>query len=212
MFYIRDVFGIACILRGKTPSEFMQTDSELLVKIRAGDIRSFERVFQLYAENLVRYATTLVKNSDDAEDIVQQLFVALWDKKGIPDVSGSLKGYLYRSVYNSSLNKLKQLKVRESYATDMTYISDGQSAAADEHVEHKETAKRIEAAIEELPEQCKLIFKMSRIEQLKYQEIADQLGLSVKTVEAQMGKALKHMRTRLKDYLPAFILYLLFNN
>ncbi|MES2779705.1 MAG: RNA polymerase sigma-70 factor [Bacteroidota bacterium] len=189
-----------------------QTDSELILNIRAGDIRSFERVFNLYAEQLVRYATTIVKDNDDAEDIVQQLFVALWDKKGIPDVNGSLKSYLYRSVYNSSLNKLKQVKVRESYASDMTYVSDGFTASASESVEHKETVKRVDAAIEELPEQCKLIFKMSRIEQLKYQEIADQLGLSVKTVEAQMGKALKHMRTRLKDYLPALVIYILFNN
>ncbi|MES2559091.1 MAG: RNA polymerase sigma-70 factor [Bacteroidota bacterium] len=189
-----------------------QTDSELILNIRAGDIRSFERMFNLYAENLVRYATTIVKNSDDAEDIVQQLFVTLWDKKGIPDAGGSLKSYLYRSVYNSSLNKLKQVKVRESYAADSNYVSDGHAASANEVLEHKETAHRIEAAIEELPEQCRLIFRMSRIEQLRYQEIADQLGLSVKTVEAQMGKALKHMRVRLKDYVPAIIIYLLFNN
>lgn len=189
-----------------------QTDAELILKIRAGDIRSFERVFYLYAENLVRYATTIVKNSDDAEDIVQQLFVAIWDKKGIPNVTGSLKSYLYRSVYNSSLNKLKQVKVRESYAADSNYVSSGLAAAASETLEHKETSKRIEEAVEELPEQCKLIFKMSRFEQLKYQEIADQLGLSVKTVEAQMGKALKHMRHRLKDYLPAILIYVLFNN
>jgi RNA polymerase sigma-70 factor, ECF subfamily len=199
-------------LRAKTPPVQPQTDAELILKIRAGDVRSFERVFNLYAENLVRYAATIVKNSDDAEDIVQQLFVAIWDKKGIPDVTGSLKSYLYRSVYNSSLNKLKQVKVRESYAADTTYVSSGLTAAASNTLEHKETAKRIEAAIEELPEQCKLIFKMSRLEQLKYQEIADQLGLSVKTVEAQMGKALKHMRMRLKDYLPTIIIYLLFNN
>lgn len=206
------VFQIACILRAKTPPVQPQTDAELILKIRAGDVRSFERVFNLYAENLVRYAATIVKNTDDAEDIVQQLFVAIWDKKGIPDVTGSLKSYLYRSVYNSSLNKLKQVKVRESYAADSNYVSSEHAAAANHALEHKETAKRIEAAIEELPEQCKLIFRMSRLEQLKYQEIADQLGLSVKTVEAQMGKALKHMRVRLKDYLPTIIIYLLFNN
>lgn len=154
----------------------------------------------------------MVGNTDDAEDIVQQLFVTLWDKKGIPDVNGSLKSYLYTSVYNSSLNKLKQLKVRDSYASEMAVISEGLTAAANEAFEQKETAKRIDMAIAKLPEQCKLIFKMSRIQQLKYQEIADHLGLSVKTVEAQMGKALKHMRTELKDYLPAVLLYILFNN
>lgn len=190
----------------------MQTNAEIEQSSSNGDIRSFERMYNRYAENLVRYAITIVKNRDDAEDIVQQLFVTLWNKKNIPDTDDAIKGYLYRSVYNSCLNKLKQLKVRESYAVDSTYLSSGLTAAVNEIYEHKETAKRIENAIEELPEQCKIIFKKSRMEQLKYQEIADQLGLSVKTIEAQMGKALKHMRLRLKDYLPAFIIYLLFNN
>jgi RNA polymerase sigma-70 factor (family 1) len=190
----------------------LQPDAELIQKIREGDIRSFERVFNLYAKDLVRYANTIVKNGDDAEDIVQQLFVVLWNKKGTTNITGSLKSYLYRSVYNSSLNKLKQVKVRESYVVDSRYVSSGLTAAVNEAMEHKETAARIEAAIEALPDQCKLIFSMSRIEQLKYQEIADKLGLSVKTVETQMGKALRHMRLHLKDYLPACIIYLLINN
>jgi RNA polymerase sigma-70 factor (family 1) len=185
------------------------TDNQLIENIRKGDTRSFEQVFNLYAENLVRYAATIVKDADDAEDIVQQLFVSIWDKKGIPDVNTSLKSYLYKSVYNTSLNKLKQAKVKEQYATHITYVSDGLTSGANAMVEQKETAAIIEQAINELPEQCRLIFRMSRMEQLKYQEIADQLGLSVKTVENQMGKALKHMRERLKDYIMILIVYYL---
>jgi RNA polymerase sigma-70 factor (family 1) len=185
------------------------TDNQLIDNIRKGDTRSFEQVFNLYAENLVRYAATIVKDVDDAEDIVQQLFVSIWDKKGIPDVNTSLKSYLYKSVYNTSLNKLKQAKVKESYATHITYVSDGLTSGANAMMEQKETAARIEQAINELPEQCKLIFRMSRVEQLKYLEIADKLGLSVKTVENQMGKALKHMRERLKDYIMILIVYYL---
>jgi RNA polymerase sigma-70 factor (family 1) len=185
------------------------TDNQLIENIRKGDIRSFERVFTLYAENLVRYAATIVKDTDDAEDIVQQLFVSIWEKKGIPDVNISIKNYLYKSVYNTSLNKLKQLKVKEEYATHITYVSDGLTAGASALLEQKETASVIEQAIDGLPEQCRLIFKMSRVEQLKYQEIANQLGLSIKTVENQMGKALKHMREQLKDYIVVFIIYFL---
>lgn len=187
----------------------LPNDNQLIENIRKGDVRSFERVFNLYAEDLVRYATTIVKDPDDAEDIVQHLFVSIWEKKGIPEISTSLKSYLYRSIHNTSLNKLKQIKVKESYVAHINYVSDGLTSGANALVEQKETAAIIEQAMNELPEQCRKIFSMSRMEQLKYQEIADQLGLSVKTVENQMGKALKHMRERLKDYIVILIVYYL---
>jgi RNA polymerase sigma-70 factor (family 1) len=187
----------------------LPNDNQLIENIRKGDVRSFEQMFNLYAEDLVRYATTIVKDSDDAEDIVQHLFVSIWEKKGIPEISTSLKSYLYRSIHNTSLNKLKQAKVKESYAAHINYVSDGLTSAANVMVEHKETASMIEQAMNELPEQCRKIFSMSRMEQLKYQEIADQLNLSIKTVENQMGKALKHMRERLKDYIIVLIVYFL---
>jgi RNA polymerase sigma-70 factor, ECF subfamily len=186
------------------------TDSELIEQIRKGDSRSFEQVFHLYAENLVRYATTILKDLDEAEDIVQQLFVSIWDKKNIPNITGSLKSYLYRSVYNSSLNKLKQSKVKESYAVNMAYVSDGLTLSTNAVAEQNELAKAIQKAIDDLPEQCRLVFTMSREEQLKYQEIAEKLGISIKTVENQMGKALKHMRNRLKEFM--VILTLLWMN
>jgi RNA polymerase sigma-70 factor, ECF subfamily len=185
------------------------TDNQLIEDIRSGDTRSFERVFTLYAESLVRYAITIVKDLDDAEDIVQQLFVSIWEKKGIPDINTSLKSYLYRSVHNSALNKLKQLKVKEGYASHVNYVSDGLTAGANVVVEQKETAAIIEHAMNELPEQCRKIFRMSKLEQLKYQHIADELGISIKTVENQMGKALKHMRERLKDLIVLVIIYYL---
>jgi RNA polymerase sigma-70 factor (family 1) len=186
-----------------------QTDNQFIENIRAGDIRSFERVYHLYAESLVRYAVTIVKDIDDAEDIVQQLFVSIWEKKGIPDINTSLKSYLYRSVHNTSLNKLKQQKVKENYATQAVYVSDGLAAAANVVVEQKEVAAIIEQAMNELPEQCRKIFKMSKMEQLKYQQIADELAISVKTVENQMGKALKHMRERLKGLIVLLIVFYL---
>lgn len=185
------------------------TDTEIVENIRRGEIRSFELLFNQYAGQLVRYAATIVKDKDEAEDVVQQLFVSLWTKKETMEVNTSLKSYLYRSVHNSSLNRIKQQTVKESYAEYFTYVSDGTTAGAVAELEGKETDGVIMRAIEELPEQCRIIFKMSRFEQLKYQQIADQLGISVKTVENQMGKALKHMRLRLKDYITILIVFIL---
>lgn len=188
------------------------TDTELVDQIRRGESKAFELVFNLYGENLVRYAATIVKTMDEAEDVVQQLFVSIWAKKESFGINTSLKNYLYKAVYHSCLNKIKQVNVRQDYAVYYSQVANDHAAGATQELERKEVYTVVEKAIDELPEQCRLIFRMSRFEQLKYQEIADKLGLSVKTVENQMGKALKHMRVRLKDYMYILIIYFLYNN
>ena len=156
---------------------------------------------------LVRYGNTFLKDTDETEDVVQQVFVSMWEKRAQLDIHTSVRAVLYRAVHNACLNRLKHQKVRRDYAGDWKNTqSDSEQTDA---LEAAELQERINRAIETMPEQCARIFKMSRFEQLKYQEIADQLGLSVKTVENQMGKALKIIREALKDYLPLFILFLL---
>lgn len=184
----------------------------MVENIRKGDLKSFELVFNTYAESLVRYAETILKNTYEAEDIVQHLFVQLWDKRSTLVITTSLKSYLYRAAHNSSLNKIKQHGVRNSYAEYYTYVANTETGSAAQRVEAKEVNSAIETAIEELPEQCRKVFRLSRFEQMKYQQIADELGISVKTVENQMGKALKHMRLRLKDYMLLLIMYLMNQN
>lgn len=164
-------------------------------------------VFRDYYTPLVRYGNTFLKDTDETEDVVQQVFVSMWEKRAQLDIHTSVRAVLYRAVHNACLNRLKHQKVRRDYAGDWKNTqSDSEQTDA---LEAAELQVRINRAIETMPEQCARIFKMSRFEQLKYQEIADQLGLSVKTVENQMGKALKIIREALKDYLPLFILFLL---
>ena len=125
-----------------------------------------------------------------------------WEKKESIQVDTSLKAYLYRSVRNACLNEIKRQKVRKLHADSLQADGEPQSQPSDHLAIRQELEEKIQEALQALPEQCRLIFKMSRFEELKYQEIADQLNLSIKTVENQMGKALKIMRTQLKDYLP----------
>lgn len=169
-----------------------------------GNAETFEKVFHTYYKALVVYAKTILKDMDEAEDIVQQMFITIWEKRSSLEIHTSLRAMLYRSVYNACLNKIKQQAVRSKYASDAQYQL--QKAATDEQMQQKELQKSIEDALNALPEQCGKIFRMSRYDQLKYQEIADELGLSVKTVENQMGKALKIMKEHLKDYLPVAVL------
>lgn len=162
-------------------------------------------VFRDYYKPLVRYGNTFLKDSDETEDIVQQVFVSLWEKRTQLDIHTSIRAVLYKAVQNACLNKIKHLKVRNTYAEEWKAVTIHEDVS--DPVQVNELNERIQQAMENMPEQCGRIFKMSRFEQLRYQEIADQLGLSVKTIENQMGKALKIVREELKDYLPLLILF-----
>jgi len=167
-------------------------------------------VFKTYYKGLVTYSASILKSTEEAEDLVQQLFFNLWAKKEELGVHSSLKAYLYRAVYNTSLNRIKQQNTRSLYVKES--LATASVAETSVPLQQKELQQQIDRALGSLPEQCGVIFKMSRFEQLKYQEIADKLGLSVKTVENQMGKALKLMREQLKDHLPALAILLILNS
>jgi RNA polymerase sigma-70 factor (ECF subfamily) len=180
-------------------------EKQVMTQVVTGDLNTFEMVFRDYYKPLVRYGNTFLKDSDETEDIVQQVFVSLWEKRTQLDIHTSIRAVLYKSVQNACLNKIKHLKVRSVYAED--WKATQQMEETSDSVQVNELNSRIQMAVESMPEQCGRIFKMSRFEQLRYQEIADELGLSVKTVENQMGKALKIVREELKDYLPLLILF-----
>ncbi|WP_161596687.1 RNA polymerase sigma-70 factor [Chitinophaga vietnamensis] len=152
-----------------------------------------KEVFQLYFEKLHRYAFTMLKDNDSAKDAVQAVFLKLLEKKIVLDEERSITSYLYTAVYNYCLNAKRHEKVKEQYIT----ANSGFKAQQEDPLVSKETYERIMAHINELSPQCQLIFRKSRFEGKKYVEIATELGLSVKTVEAQMGKALQLLRTRL---------------
>lgn len=168
----------------------------------------FEIVFRQYYEGLCRYAGLWIKDDDESEEIVQNVFVKLWEKRDGIRIDTSLKAYLYKSVYHASLNFIKHRKVREEYLHMKEKIEE-HSEISQEH-SLKELEGRIEKALLELPEQCRLIFSMSRFQELKYRDIAEILNISVKTVENQMGKALRLMRMNLADYLNIILIIIHF--
>lgn len=169
---------------------------------------AFEKVFKTYFKGLHAFAYTFVKDDVMAEEIVQNVFFRIWEKKEQLQIDDSLKSYLYRSVHNESLNHIKHLKVKTSFQLQYSGNMESSNQDASNQMIATELETEIEKAINELPQQCRIIFQMSRFEQLKYQQIADQLNISIKTVENQMGKALKVMRSKLIEYLP-FLLFMI---
>ncbi len=169
------------------------------------DEHVFELVFRSYYEQLCFFAMRYVGEEAIAEEMVQDTFASVWRKSSQIDVRTTPKSYLYGSVRNNCLNYIKHQKVKQAY---LEYSSMTVNSPVQDFLELDELQAKIDGALDCLPTKCREVFELSRFEGKKYKEIADELGISIKTVEHQMGKALKVMRDQLKEYLPILCLIL----
>jgi RNA polymerase sigma-70 factor (ECF subfamily) len=170
----------------------------------------FENIFLRYYESLYGYALSILKNDVLAEDIVSDVFYKAWKKKDTIDDNANFAGYLYKSIYNASMDQLKHKKIKQVYASNVLHragdISSKEEAAA--IINQKELENKLRIALLELPEQCRTVFHLNRTEELSYRNVSMRLGISVKTVEAHMGKALKRLRISLAEFLTLLIVLL----
>ncbi len=171
-------------------------------------IDDFEKIFREYFSPLVWFAMRYVKDADAAKEVVHHVFFRIWEKRHEIHHDTPLRSYLFTAVRNRCLNYIRDnSKFRRGEITDLQTGEDF-SASAQDNMEAAELEAAMNSAIAGLPEKCALVFKMNRLEGLKYKEIAIKLNISVKTVEAQMSKALKHLRKILVDYLEILVLWL----
>lgn len=185
----------------------MTQPQDIALRIKTGDEQAFEQVFRSNYAGMCGFAGKYIDDKDEAEEVVQEVFFNYWSKKETLDIIGALEAYLYRSVRNACLNHLKHMQVRTKFVEQASLQEE--ECSFSNSIEVLELQVKIEDSIDQLPSERKKIFKLSREEGLKYREIADQLGLSVKTVETQMGKALKFLRENLTEYLPVLLLIFL---
>lgn len=148
---------------------------------------------------MLLYAMRFIETREEAEEIAQEVFVKFWEKCETLSADSSIKNYLYRSVHNTCLNVIKHEKVKDTYREYLIQYMENTDDGWIEKENIDEIRSRIISEIDQLPPRCSEIFKLSRFEGLKYQEIADHLDISIKTVEVQMGKALKTLREKLTD-------------
>ena len=175
----------------------MHGDNEIIGRIGQGDIGQFESLFRSSYVSLVRYARTLIKDQDTAEEIVQDLFFRIWKDREKIKIESSLNGYLFRSVHNSCLHYIEHNRIVAQHAEDMSFNEPENIENPSDILNYKELQAKIALILERLPERCGKIFCMSRFEGLKYSEIAEKLSVSIKTVESNMGRALKEFRKEL---------------
>ncbi|MBK8883325.1 MAG: RNA polymerase sigma-70 factor [Bacteroidales bacterium] len=177
----------------------MISDTDIIGRIRQGDVRQFESLFRSSYVSLVRYARKLVKDQDDAEEIVQDLFYRIWQDREKIKIESSLNGYLFRAVHNRCLHFIEHNRIVVKHAEEMSFRLPESPESPSDILNYKELQARIAGILEKLPERCGKIFYMNRFEGLKYNEIAEKLSVSVKTVEANMGRALKEFRKELTE-------------
>ncbi len=181
-----------------------ENQNRLIKRLKAGDKEAFEEVYRMYYVSLCYYCITYVGSMENAEEIVQSIFLKLWVKRTEIQIITSLKAYLYKAVQNQSLNYFRRQKINNKYLLNQNQKQRGNalSVNAQSIMEYDELQKTLKMAILKLPKKRRQIFEMSRFEELQYNEIAKKLSISIKTVEAQMTKALKTLRKALKVYLP----------
>ncbi|WP_420319102.1 RNA polymerase sigma-70 factor [Ekhidna sp.] len=177
----------------------MENEGVIVNRLINKDKRAFELVFNQYYNIMVLYASRFMDTREEAEEIAQDVFVKFWEKCESLSEDSSIKSYLYRSVHNSCLNAIKHDKVKDGYRQHVINVMESSYQTEIEVNDPDELRNRIHQEIDKLPPRCAEIFKLSRFEGLKYQEIADHLDISVKTVEVQMGKALRVLRESLQD-------------
>ena len=183
-------------------------DKQVLETLQLGNESAFEMIFKTYYQPLCRYAYSFLQDKEEAEEVVQASFINVWEKRNSIAIETSLKSYLYRMVRNACLNVIKHDKIKQQHVAHELAVTEATYESVAQKVYATELESKITEAIKTLPEQCRIVFQLSRFEELKYQEIADQLQISVKTVENHMGKALRLMREQLKEYLPLFLIFI----
>lgn len=175
-------------------SETSVTDQELFARLREGDSTALDELFRRYYAELCRIALRFVRNEQEAEDIIQDLFISIWEKRDTQREDLEAVGpYLKRAARNRSLNYLRDQK-RIPVADGEVPQTIAALAGADDALNQDELRSRIHAAIDALPERCRLVFVMSKIEEMPQKEIAAALDISPKTVENQMTRAYRYLR------------------
>lgn len=173
------------------------------------DEKAFELLFRSNFKGLCFFALKYVKDFETAKEIVQDAFVILWEKRAGMDTERSVKSYLTTAIHNKCYNYLRDNRKFNPEIMNLENLVQPGGYEFNDKLVEVELAEEIKQAIEELPEKCRQVFLMSRDGNLKYQEIADKLEISVKTVETHMSKALQHMRLRLAEYLVTIIVLLI---
>jgi RNA polymerase sigma-70 factor (ECF subfamily) len=184
-------------------------EREMISKFRNGDISAFTNIFSAYYKDCVVFAARFTIDINIAEEIVQDTFVHLWEEHDSIIIKSSLKSYILKTVNNKCIDWFRHNKIIKVHSDFVLETAIYYEYDTENYILHSELEGKIEEALALLPEEISKVFRMNRFKGLKYQEIAELLGVSVRTIEVRIGKALHLLRSHLKEYFPAFTLFMI---
>lgn len=185
------------------------SDIELLTLLKGGDDAAFTEIYDRYWEKMADYAIRLTKSEEEGADIVQEMFVSLWNRREIVEVKGTLVAYLIKGTRNLSLKYIEKNLNKNNFLERLSDTMQSAMMETHDHVSLKQLQEHIDGTIERLPTKMKAIYVLSRDEQLSHKEIAARLGIAENTVKKQISNALKILSTSLKGEVTAsaFVLF-----
>ncbi len=175
----------------------LYSDQELVKEIKAGNMLAFDALYKKYCISLYKFVFSIIKSSDEAENIIQEVFLNLWLNRNNILKEESVKYYIFTIAYNSTISIIRK-KIKESqFIEDLKNIQIHTQVSVESEIEYNELNEKLNEIINELPERQKEVFLLHKSEGLKYSEIAEKLNISVNTVENHMSRALKTIREKL---------------
>lgn len=179
--------------------DLIYTDCELVSRLNNDDTGAFDLIYSKYSVNLYRFAYKYLRSKEESEELVQAVFMKIWEIRKTLKAESSFKSFLYTIVYNEICNLFRKRKYNEEFARDTIYMNKISSRESEDRIDFKSLLARVERIIEKLPEKQKLIFLKSRSEGKTSKEIAEEIGLSPGTVDNYISESLKFIRSRLKS-------------
>lgn len=176
------------------------SDNELILLLDNGDKTAFTEIYLRYWDSMLQHARKLLKDDEEIQDVLQQVFTQLWVRESSLSIKVSLPAYLYSSIRNHILNKIVRSKVHENYLSSFAVFASNSTENADFGIREKQLAEKIDQEIEDLPGKMKEVFVLSRKEHLSHKEISERLNISDHTVKKQINNALKILKGRLKNF------------
>ena len=168
----------------------------LVVALKKGDKKAFKKIFNLFERRLYAFILTYTKDEFKAKDILQETFIKLWNKRDTLEPENSIKSYLFKTVYNTYIDGLRRMEAEQKMLNSWQYKRQMEMIDEDDEA-RKLRLKQVRQAVENLPKRCKEVFSLCKYEGFKYSEISEILGISEKTVQAQMVKAYRLIREEL---------------
>jgi len=184
------------------------TDEELIALLASDEESAIDLVFRKYYTFLCRSVYRIIPDTQITEDLAQEVFYELWKKRAKINITSSLRAYLKRAALNKALNYIRDQKIDFRNAPEKEGLT-SKDANVIQELAADNLQQQIDQAIDSLPEKCRLVFVLSRYEEMSYQQIADHLSISIKTVENQISKALKTLRIALAEHLPMGVILII---